>query len=168
MSWTCECTESTNFKVKNTKEVKEVLTDVGFDVYEDKEGLSFFGEEGTYMDEECEIVLSLKPIEIEGELKSYIGLDNPQAYDIDSEHNPEELMEELGLEEKDVMRVPIYEYLQDQLEEGSYIVLTNSGYEERTSGKCCPFGSVEIITKNATDSYSLCSLADKLINKYVK
>ena len=164
MSWTCECTESTNFKVKNTKEVKEVLTDVGFDVYEKEGELSFFGEEGTYMDEECEVVLSLKPVEIEGELKNYIGLDNPQACDNDYE----EIMEELGLEEKDIMRVPIYEYLQDQLEEGSYIVITNAGYEERTAGKYCPFGGVEIITKNTTDGYNLYCLADKLVEKYVK
>ena len=157
MSWTCECTESTKFTVQNPKQVKQVLTDIGFEVYEDEKGLCFFGDEGTYIDDDCEVILTKKD-------NTYVAIDNPQF------DNGEYLdrMEELGLGDDDVDTVNIYDYLQDQLTEDSYILITNAGYEERSAGKFSPFGSVEIITKTAQDGYSLYHLSDKLVEKHVK
>lgn len=77
-------------------------------------------------------------------------------------------MEELGLGDDDVDIVNIYSYLQDQLTEGSYILITNAGYDERSSGKFSPFGSVEIITKTTQDGYSLYHLSKKLVEKHVE
>ena len=157
MSWTCECTESTKFTVKNPKQVKQVLTDIGFEVYEDEKGLCFFSDEGAYIDDYCEVVLTKKD-------KTYIAIGIPQF------DNGKYLdrIEELGLGDDDVEIVNIYSYLQDQLTEGSYILITNAGYEERSSGKFSPFGSVEIITKTTQDGYSLYHLSEKLVEKHVK
>ena len=157
MSWTCECTESTKFTVKNPKQVKQVLTDIGFEVYEDEKGLCFFGDEGNYFDYDCEVFLTKKD-------NTYVAVNNPQFYDGELADR----MEELGLEDEDIDTISIYEYLQDQLTEGSYILITNAGYDERSSGKFSPFGSVEIITKTAQDGYSLYHLSDKLVEKYTK
>lgn len=146
MSWTEQCTESSVFKVKNTKEVKEVLSTMGFDVYGQDNEVYFFGDENVWFDENTEVVLSLEPIEVEGETKNLIGLISDQIcepVDLDS------------LEEGTYMVVPIVEYLQDQLVEGSYISITCVGYTGRNGGNSEPFGDVTVITKNNSKFMSL-------------
>lgn len=154
MSWTNECTESNVFKAKNPKEVKEVLELMGFVVYENEEGLAFVTSgEGTFFDENAEVVLSLKPISIEGKEKNLIGIISDYTNDsIDLE----DVEDEYGVKKEEVMVTPIIEYLQEQLlDDKQYITVTCAGFESRSSGSFSPFGEVTIITKNKTEYMSL-------------
>lgn len=166
MSWTCECTESNYFKVANPEEVKKVLERFEFSVYESEGSLIFYGEEGAYLDSDCEVVLSIRPVKVNDTVTNFLGLSNSDYHS--SYDDVEELMKNLGLTEKDVMVQNICEYLQDQLTEDSYILITNAGFDGRSGGSFEPFGSVEIITKTVIDKYSLYSLSEQLKEKYVK
>ena len=164
MSWTNECTESNVFKVKNTKEVKEVLELMGFDVHEDTDGLSFVTSgEGTFFNEDTEVVLAKKPISVEGVEKNLIGIISDYTSD---SVNIDDLEEEYGVTEEDVMIVPIIEYLQDELlDEKQYITVTCAGFESRSRGSFSPFGDATIITKNSTDFISLYGAIGKILKE---
>lgn len=167
MSWTNECTESNRFKVKNPKEVKAVLETLGFEVYQnerDVEILQFFGDEGTYLEEEDEVVLSLKPITKEGcnEPTNFIGCISDNILDsINIEDK--ELLESYNLTKEDLVITKITDYLQEELLEKEYIVLTSAGFEGRSSGNSNPFGDVTIITKNTIKGKSLYTITEELL-----
>ena len=163
MSWTNECTESNEFKVRNPQEVREVLELMGFDVYESTNGLSFVTSgEGTFFDEGVEVVLSLRPISIEGEEKNLIGIISDYSNDsIDLDT----IEDEYGVKEGEYMVTPMLEYLQDQLLDKEYITVTCAGFESRCSGSCSPFGDVTIITKNNTEFFSLSQTVDKYLKE---
>lgn len=163
MSWTNECTESNEFKVRQPQEVREVLELMGFNVYESKDGLSFVTSgEGTFFDENTEVVLSLKPISIEGEEKNLIGIISDYSNDsIDLDT----VEDEYGVKEGEYMVTPLVDYLQDQLLDKEYITVTCAGFESRCSGSCSPFGEVTIITKNTTEFMSLYKVVDEFLKK---
>lgn len=165
MSWTNECTESNKFKVNNTKEVKAVLEALGFEVFlnKEEETIQFFSDEGTYIDDYDEVVLSLKPITKEGnnEATNFVGLisDKLITDSID--------LENIGynLTKEDIIVTSIYEYLQDELLGKEYIIITNAGFEGRCGGNSNPFGGVTIITKNTIKYASLTSITDEILEK---
>lgn len=164
MSWTNEFMESSAFKVKNTEEVKEVLNLMGMDtlVTEDN-AICFYGDE-VYFDEDTEVILSLKPIEIDGQKKNLLGL---YGYNIMDSIDIDEVKEEYNLTEDDYMVVPITEYLQDQLaDDKQYIAITTAGYEGRSAGNFNPFGELTVITKNGTDFVSLYSATQEILKKH--
>ena len=160
MSWTNECTQSNEFTVKDTKEVKAVLKTLGFKVFVNESNtMQFFGDEGAYIDDYDEVVLSLKPITKEGnsEATNFVGLISDKIADsID--------LENIGynLTEKDVKVMRIIEYLQNELLENQYIVITCAGFDGRTSGNSSPFGDVTVITKNIVKSESLYSITENM------
>lgn len=164
MSWTNECTESNQFKVKNVEEVKQVLESMGFITYVEDNSISFSTSgEGVFFDESTEVVLSLNPIEID-------GLDKPTNFvGIISESCMESIdLEDIGydLTKDDVIVTPITEYLQDQLlDEKEYVTVTCAGFESRCSGSFSPFGDVTVITKNSMDFTSLYSAIDEILKK---
>lgn len=167
MSWTNECTESNVFKVKNTKEVKEVLELMGFVVYGDEDkGIDFVTSgEGTFFDENTEVVLSLKPISIEGEEKNLIGIISDytnDSIDLDT------VEEDYGVAEEEVQVVPLIDYLQDQLLDKEHITVTCAGFESRMSGSFSPFGDVTIITKTEVRFVSLAQEVDKYLEGLAK
>ncbi len=151
MSWTTEFIESNSFRVKNTEEVKQVLETMGFSVYGSENGsLSFFSDENAYYDEDTEVVLSLKPIDKDGNITNFIGIISDSCMD------SVELSE---LEEGSYMVQSITEYLQDQLaDEKQYITIMNVGFEGRMSGNYNPFGDIVFITKSQMKSASLWSM----------
>lgn len=163
MSWTNECTESNQFKVRNPQEVREVLELMGFDVYENENGLSFVTSgEGTFFDEGAEVVLSLKPISMEGTEKNLIGIISDfscKSIDLNT------VTEEYGVKDGEYMVTPVLEYLQDQLLDKEYITVTCVGFESRCSGFNSPFGDVTIITKNNTEFFSLSQAVDKYLKE---
>jgi hypothetical protein len=163
MSWTNECTESNEFKVKNTREVIEVLELMGFDVY-NEEGISFrTSGKGTFFDDSAEVVLSLKPVSIEGIEKNLIGIISDYTNDsIDLN----DLESEYGVKEDEVMVVPITEYLQDQLlDNKQYVTITCAGFESRSWGSYAPFGDATIITKNDTKFFNLAQVVDNYLKR---
>lgn len=163
MSWTNECTESNQFKVKNAKEVKQVLENMGFITYVKDNSISFGSDEGTFFNEDTEVVLSLNPIEKEEqeEPTNFVGIISDyciESVDLDDIG--------YGLTKDNVVVQDITEYLQDQLvDEKEYITVTCAGYESRCSGSCSPFGDVTVITKNTTDFMSLYKAADDILKK---
>lgn len=163
MSWTNECTESNEFKVRQPQEVREVLELMGFNVYESTNGLSFVTSgEGTFFNEDTEIVLSLKPISIEGEEKNLIGITSDYSNDsIDLDT----IEDEYGVKKGEYMVTPLVEYLQDQLLDKEYITVTCAGFESRCSGSFSPFGDVTIITKNNTEFFNLSQAVDEFLKK---
>ena len=161
MSWTNECTESNNFKVKNTQEVKEVLELMGFVVYNSDDILSFnTSGEGTFFDEGTEVVQSLKPINIEGTQKNLIGIISD--YTIDS-IDINELESTYGVKEGEYMVTPIIEYLQEELLDNEYITITCAGFESNSRGSHSPFGYV-IITKNDTKFFSTSRIVEEYLS----
>ena len=166
MSWTNECTESNVFKVVQPQEVKEVLELMGFCVYENEEGLSFSTSgEGTFFDENTEVVLSLKPCNIEGEYKNLIGIISDLTCDSIDLNT---ISKDYGLKENEYMVTPIMEYLQEQLLDKEYITITCAGFESRCSGSFSPFGDITIITKNNVNFESLANIAYKFLNENTK
>ena len=163
MSWTNECTESNEFKVKNPQEAREVLELMGFDVYGNDNSISFVTSgEGTFFDEGAEVVLSLKPISIEGTEKNLIGIISDYTNDgIDLN----DLESEYGVKQDEIMITPIIEYLQDQLLDKEYITVTCAGFESRCSGSYSPFGDVTVITKNDTKFFSLSQAIDSYLKE---
>jgi hypothetical protein len=165
MSWTNECTESNYFKVKNTDEVREVFELMGYDVYvsKDNEIEISTDDEGGFLDMEAEVVLSLKPISIEGTEKNLIGIISDC---LNSSIELDDLEKEYGVTKNEVQIVPVEEYLQDQLlNEKEYIAITCAGFECRCSGSHSPFGEVTIITKNEVWWSSLASTMDEYLAK---
>lgn len=162
MSWTNECTESNQFKVKNTEEVKEVLELMGFDVYTDKGFISFVTSgEGTFFDDMANVVLSIKPVNIEGTEKNLIGIVSDYTNDSVC---LDDLEEEYGVKQDEVMVTPITEYLQEQLLENEHVTITSAGFESRCSGSYSPFGDITVITKDKVGFGSLCSIEQELLN----
>jgi hypothetical protein len=164
MSWTNECTESNQFKVKNVKEVRQVLENMGFNVYESEEGLSFgTSGEGTFFNGDTEVVLSLKPFTKEetDEPTNFVGIISDycmESVDLDDIG--------YGLTKDDIMVIPIVEYLQDQLkDEKEYITVSCAGFESRCSGSFDPFGDVTFITKNTVEFMSLYKAVDDFLKK---
>ena len=149
MSWTNECTESNQFKVKNTEEVREVLELMGFDVDTDKGSIYFVTSgEGTFFDDIAEVVLSTKPVND----KNLIGIISDytnNSVDLDN------LEEEYGVKRNEVTVTPITEYLQEQLLEDEHVTITSAGFESRSSGSYSPIGDIIVITKNKVSSGSL-------------
>jgi len=149
MSWTTEFLESSAFKVKHPKEVKQVLELMGFSVDTHDNQINFYSTDNEYFDEDTEVVLSLKPITVEGkeEPTNIIGIISDSC------------MESVDLEEleKDTYMVQsITEYLQDELtDEKQYITIMNVGFEGRISGNYNPFGDLTFITKNTVKFSSL-------------
>lgn len=163
MSWTNEFMESNAFKVKNIEEVKEVLNLMGMDTLTENDTICFFADE-TYFDEDTEVVLSIKPIEIDGQKKNLLGIYN---YSSNNCIDIDEVKEEHNLTEDDYMVVPITEYLQDQLvDDKQYIAITTAGYEGRSAGNFNPFGELTVITKNSTEFVSLYSATQEILKKH--
>ena len=152
MSMTNCCTESNEFKVKDTKEVKSVFERMGFYAHLNKglNTLYVIGEEETYFCDTAEVVLSLEPIETETGLTNLVGVTTDCF-----EGEVEDMLLDYNLKMEDVMVVPIIEYIQDQLIEGSAFVVTSVGFESRSGGNSSPFGDVYFITKNHVEFYSL-------------
>ena len=163
MSWTNECTQTNTFRTKNNEEVKEVLELLGFDVYKNKDGLQAFGSEGTYLDENTDVVLSNKPHEdIEtGELKYLHGIISDytnESVDVD------EVRETYKYTDKDYVVMPLIEYLQDMLSnDKEYITCTCAGFEGRTGGDSNPYGYVEFITKTTHKAKTLQCILDEYL-----
>lgn len=157
MSWTNECTESSFFKVKDTQEVKAVLEQMGFDVCDKyEEGIYFGSSEGTYFDENTEVVLSIKPVND----KNLIGIISDYAND---SVDLEEVKKEYG---EQIMVLSITEYLQDELlDNKQYIAVTCAGFESRLSGSHSPFGDVIIITKYDVKFIGLAHEVDKYLKE---
>lgn len=152
MSWTTEFLESSAFKVKHPEEVKNVLEWMCFSVDVKDNQISFFSTDNEYYDEDTEVVLSLKPITVEGldEPTNIIGIISDSCM---------ESVELSELEEGTYMVQPITEYLQDELiDENQYITIMNVGFEGRMSGNYNPFGDIIFITKNTVKSASLWSM----------
>lgn len=163
MSWTNEFMESNAFKVKNTEEVKEVLNLMGMDTLTENDTICFYGDE-TYFDEDTEVILSLKPIEIDGQKKNLLGI---YSYSSNNCIDIDEVKEERNLTEDDYMVIPITEYLQDQLaDDKQYIAITTAGYEGRSGGNFNPFGELTVITKNGTEFVSLYSATQEILKKH--
>ena len=153
MSWTTEFIESSSFEVKNTDEVRSVLVAMGFNVCKSESGsLSFYSDDNVYYDEDTEVVLSLKPIIIE-------GLDEPTNFIGIISDSCTESVDLSELEEGTYTVQSITEYLQDQLaDDKQYITIMNVGFEGRMSGNYNPFGDIVFITKSQMKSASLWSL----------
>jgi hypothetical protein len=164
MSWTNECTESNQFKVGNVKEVKQVLESMGFITYVENDSISFSTSgEGTFFDDNAEVVLSLKPIEKEGqeEPTNFVGIISDYCMESVDLHDIG-----YGLSTNDVMVLSITEYLQDQLyDEKEYITVTCAGFESRCSGSYSPFGDVTVITKTSINYKNLYQLAEEFLKK---
>ena len=149
MSWTTEFLESNAFQVKHPQEVRQVLELMGFSVDTHDNQINFYSTDNEYFDEDTEVVLSLKPITVEGldEPTNIIGIISDSC------------MESVDLEEleKDTYMVQsITEYLQDELtDEKQYITIMNVGFEGRISGNYNPFGDIYFITKNTVKFSSL-------------
>ena len=164
MSWTNEFMESNAFKVKNTEEVREVLTLMGFDTLVTKDNELYFFADETYFDEDTEVVLSVKPIEIDGQKKNLLGL---YGYNIMDSIDIDEVKAQYNLTDTDYMVIPVTEYLQEQLlDDKQYIAITTAGYEGRSAGNFNPFGDVIVITKNSTDFVSLYSATQEILKKH--
>lgn len=163
MSWTNEFMESNAFKVKNIDEVEKVLELMGMDTCRtEDQAICFYGDE-VYFDDDTEVILSLKPIEIDGERRNLLGIYN---YSSNNCIDIDEVKEEHNLTEDDYMVVPITEYLQDQLtDDKQYIAITTAGYEGRSAGKFNPFGEVTVITKNGTEFVSLYSATQDILKR---
>jgi len=158
MSWTNECLESSEFKVKQIKEVREVLNLMGFVTYETEGKVCFYSSgEGTWFDEDTEVVLSLKPFEKEGNVTNLIGIIS------DNIMNSVDLDE---LEKDTYMVVNITEYLQDQLvDEEEFISMVDCGFESRSGGDSNPFGCAVFITKNNVKWINLGCWVDKQVEE---
>lgn len=162
MSWTNECTESNQFKVGNVKEVRQVLESMGFTTYVEDNSISFTTSgEGTFFDDNAEVVLSFKPIEKEDQLEptNFVGIISD--YSIESID-----LHDIGynLSVNDVMVQSITEYLQDQLlNEDEHIIITCAGFESRCGGSFNPFGDVTVITKGGIKSNSLHQLVKEFL-----
>lgn len=142
MSWTNECTDSNYFKVKNPKEVRNVLESMGFDVYENEGSLRFITSgQGIFFDEDTK-VLSSKDTngKVLGVYSSTLNISGNEEQRI----NPDE-----------GVVTPVVEYLQEQLLDKQYITITCAGFESRSSGSFDPFGDVTIITKQDVKFVSL-------------
>ena len=158
MSWTNECTESNQFKVKNTEEVKEVLELMGFDVYTDNGSISFVTSgEGVFFNDMTEVVLSIKPVND----KNLIGIISDYT---DKSVNLNNLEEEYGIKQDEVVVTYITEYLQDQLLEDEHVTITCAGFDSRMSGSYSPFGDILVITKNKVGFGSLYKMEQELLN----
>ena len=164
MGWTNECTESNQFKVGNVKEVKQVLESMGFITYVKDDSVAFSTSgEGTFFDDNAEVVLSLKPIKKEGqeEPTNFVGIISDYCMEgID--------LHDIGYEltTNDVMVQPITEYLQEQLfNEDERIIITCAGFESRCSGSFSPFGDVTVITKTSINFQNLYQLAEEFLKK---
>lgn len=164
MSWTNECTESNQFKVKNVEEVKQVLESMGFITYAGGNSIAFSTSgEGTFFDDNAEVVLSLKPIkkEEQEEPTNFVGIISDYCMEsVDLENIGYDLTKD------NVVVQSITEYLQDQLQnEKEYITVTCAGFESRCSGSFSPFGDVTVITKNTTEFMSLYKAVDDILKK---
>lgn len=160
MSWTNECTESNQFKVGNVEEVKQVLESMGFITYVEDNSISF--TEGTFFDDNAEVVLSFKPIkkEEQEEPTNFVGIISDCCESIDL-HNIG-----YGLTTNDVIVQPITEYLQEQLlNEDEHIAITCTGFESRCSGSFAPFGDVTVITKTSINFKNLYQVAEEFLKK---
>ena len=148
MSWTTEFLESSAFKVKHPKEVKQVLELMGFSTEVKDNQISFFSTDNEYYDEDTEVVLSLKPIIQDGEEPTnIIGIISDSCM---------ESVDLSELKEDTYMVQSITEYLQDELiNEKQYITIMNAGFEGRMSGNYNPFGDMYFITKGTSKFSSL-------------
>ena len=164
MSWTNECTESNQFKVGNVKEVRQVLESMGFTTYVEDNSISFTTSgEGTFFDDNAEVVLSLKPIEKEDQLEptNFVGIISDCSIESIDLHDIG-----YGLTTNDIMVQSITEYLQDQLfNEDEHIIITCAGFESRCSGSYSPFGDVTVITKTSMNFKNLYQLAEEFLKK---
>lgn len=167
MSWTNECSQSNSFKTKNNEEVSEVLSLLGFDVYNENDSIRFYGDENAWLDEDAEVFLSIKPHkDIEtGEVKNLHGIiSDYTGYSLDID----EVCEQYNYKEDngDYMIVSLVEYLQDMLlDDKQYITITGAGFEGRTSGNSSPFGFVDVITKYDFKSENLAHLREELLKE---
>ena len=162
MSWTNECTESNQFRVKNVEEVRNVLECMGFNVENQDNLISFSTSgEGVYFDDNTEVVLSIKPIPPTNE--NLIGLISDsiaESVDFDT------LEEDYGLKQEEVLVIPIIEYLQDQLlTEEEYVIITCAGFESRCGGSFNPFGDVTVITQKNVKYSCLYNQAQNLLKE---
>lgn len=164
MSWTNECTESNQFKVRNVEEVKQVLESMGFITYVEDNSISFVTSgEGAFLDDSAEVVLSFKPIkkEEQEEPTSFVGIISDCCAESIDLHNIG-----YGLTTNNVIVQPIIEYLQEQLlNEDEYIAITCAGFESRCSGSYAPFGDVTVITKTSINFKNLCQVAEEFLKK---
>ena len=155
MSWTNELTESSCFKVKHPKEVKQVIELMGLSVNLKENQIDFYSTDNEYFDDNTEVVLSLKPITIEGleEPTNIIGIISDscmESVDLDE------------LEDDTYVVQSITDYLQDELiDEKQYITIMSAGFEGRMSGNYNPFGDITFITKNTVKCASLWSLENQ-------
>ena len=144
MSYTNICIQSNAFEVKDLQEVKRVIEAMDFVVYVVNEKyLQFYSSgEGSWFDEDTEVVLSKKPIND----NNLVGVVSEcTEFDLD------DLLKQNNLTEDDVIIQPITEYLQDELIEGTGMVITTAGFESRCGGDSEPFGDVMLVTKNSID-----------------
>ena len=144
MSYTNICIQSNAFEVKDLQEVKRVIEAMDFVAYVvDEKYLQFYSNgEGSWFDENTEVVLSKKPIND----SNFVGLVGEYT-----EFDLNNLLKQNSLTEEDVMVIPITEYLQDELIEGTGMTITTAGFESKCGGNSEPFGDVMLITKNSID-----------------
>lgn len=163
MSWTTEFLETNFFKVKNTDEVLSVLRKMGFETYQENDTIMFYTDGETYFDEETEVILCKKPIQIEDTKTNFLGLIS--CNDIDSV-DIQEVKETYNLKDEDIVVVSILDYLQDQLQDDKqYIAMTDVGFTGRTGGNSNPFGEVMMITKNMVMFKSLYSIIQEKLTE---
>ena len=155
MSWTNELTESSCFKVKHPQEVKQVIELMGLSVNLKENQIDFYSTDNEYFDDNTEVVLSLKPITIEGleEPTNIIGIISDSCM---------ESVDLNELEDDTYVVQSITDYLQDELiDEQQYITIMSAGFEVRMSGNYNPFGDITFITKNTVKGASLWSLENQ-------
>lgn len=168
MSWTNECIQSNSFRVKQPKEVAEVLELLGFITHQ-KDGaiaLSTSGEGGVWLDEDAEVVLSIKPFAQDGEMRNLHGIISDYTSSSSYLDNLAEEYYNCTIDniQDHVMIVPLIEYLQDQLLDGEHIEITCAGFESKANYNFDPFGYVEVITKDKHVSSGLTNLLEELLN----
>lgn len=144
-------TLSNDFRVKNNDEVKSVLEQLGMEVYIDNDNKMCFGseEESFYIDNI--VFVNIKTREAIGVMKEY-------EYDEDEAQN---IFHDAGLTGSDVADVSIGEYLQEQLVDGSYVIVSEAGSEKLRYVTTCSM----LISKDDIRNFDSQLMAELYINR---
>lgn len=143
MSNTSTVAVTNSFRVKDTKLVKEVMEKLSFDMYVSEKDNSLKG----YADEDIIDDTTYVAV-IKGEVRVFSGiLGNYEEVDVTP--NAE----------------PLEEFLQDQLLEGEYLVITSTGTESRMAGVIDTWGGVTVITKDKVFATTLYNEAEKFLTQ---
>lgn len=143
MSITSTVAITNSFRVKDTALVKKVMEQLSFDMYVSEKDNSLKG----YADEDIIDDTTYVAV-VKGEVRVFSGiLGNYEEVDVTP--NAE----------------PLEEFLQDQLLEGEYLVITSTGIESRMAGVIDTWGGVTVITKDKVFATTLYNEAEKFLTQ---